>query len=132
MRTQDLANNEEDDVEQQQQHLLRKKHKIRLVSRGHSSWGQFNITPSVRSYLPMFSNLVQFKSVYHTLLDLTWWKLFLGFGAFYLVLHALFALLYWMGGLQKNIQIKFYREWCVGWQGEYILYGLFLFLGAND
>lgn len=65
-------------------HLNRKR--LRLVSRNQH---KFNIE---RHGIP---SQVSLGDYYHSLLDLTWWKLLIGFSLFWIIMNFLFALLFY-------------------------------------
>lgn len=61
--------------------------------------GDFNMHPSHASILQSLKRFIHTKNVYHTFLDMAWWKLALLSLFVYFSLHLFFGFFYWLGGV---------------------------------
>ena len=71
---------------------------LRLIARSSASWGDFNMKPSHSTSFQFWKRLIVARNIYHTFLDMSWWKLAPLSLLVYMSLHLLFGLFYWLGG----------------------------------
>lgn len=89
-----IVHDRTDGNKQRVQISKRSEKMFRLVSRGNAK-GHFNVN---KVNIPILQKLKTLRDSYHVLLNVKWWKLFSGFFLFYLLIHLVFGLLYYLGG----------------------------------